>query len=250
MKLFDDQICHVTFSHTDCADIWPAYFGEMKKYFDVGLDHYVCINTVSPLLPDYIKPVTYMDGQTYPKRLLECLNKLSAYKYIIFDHEDMFLYDTPNLEELKKYYEVIKSGELDHIRLIKGGSCKSTPLVNVPTLHKFDLKSKWIFSIQPSFWKIDTLKAILEKHLDCNIWDLERRSQQTVKDLQIKAAYSYNNGKRRGLFHFDNNIYPYVSTAIGKGKWNYSEYKKELGKVFSEYKIDPAKRGVNSFFHR
>ena len=249
MKLFDDKICHLTFSHTDCIDIWPAYFGEMKKYFDCGIEHFVCVDKVIDEIPSYIKPLVYTNGETYSKRLLDCLNMLSEnYEYIIFDHEDMFLYDYPVSEELEKYYKVLKSGELDHIRLIKGGSCISEPFQDIPTLHKFNLESKWIFSIQPSFWKIETFKELLSKHIDDNVWDLERKGQITVKQMELQAAYSFNaGGKRRGIYHFDNIIYPYVATAIGKGKWNYNEYKKELGKVFELYSINPKKRGINSF---
>ena len=68
--------------------------------------------------------------------------------------------------------------------------------------------------------------------------------QKIVKEMKLRAAYSHTKGAaRRGIFHFDNPVYPYVATAIGKGKWNLSEYVAELSKVFSEYGIDPSFRG-------
>ncbi len=248
MKLFDKDICHVTFSHTDCIDIWPIYFGEMKKYFNMGLKHFICVNSESSKIPSYINPLLYSDSDTYPKRLISCLDEISAdFKYVFFDHEDMFLYDHPDVIELEKYYEVLKSGELDHIRLIKGGKCVSTQNSNVATLYNFGLESKWIFSIQPSLWRIDVLKEVLTYHLLDNVWDLERKSQETVRRINLKAAYSFKEGSnKRGYFHFENEIYPYVATAIGKGKWNIGEYEKELRSVFLEYNIDPLKRGVNT----
>jgi hypothetical protein len=115
----------------------------------------------------------------------------------------------------------------------------------VKSLFVFDLKSSWIFSIQPSFWRRETLIQVLEASIDCNIWDLERQSQKVVKEMGLKAGYSYASGKRRGLYHFDNSVYPYIATAIGKGKWNFSEYKAELGAVFERYSIDPKLRGWN-----
>jgi hypothetical protein len=39
-------------------------------------------------------------------------------------------------------------------------------------------------------------------------------------------------------------VYPYIATAIIKGKWNLSEYPIELGDLLSEYKIDKSIRGV------
>lgn len=244
MLNFDSNIVHLTFSHTDCSDIWPAYFGETKKYLNSTMQHYLCINKISELIPSYINPIVYNEKETYPKRLLYCLKELSSnFKYVFFDHEDMFLYDFLNEEHLENYYKIMVEEDLDHIRLIKGGDCKSVPHPKDNTLHNFNLKSKWIFSIQPSFWKINTLIKILEANLDINIWELEVKSQKVVKKLKIKAAFSHAQGTRRGLYHFDNSIYPYIATAIGKGKWNYSEYKSELSKVFEEYKIDPTVRG-------
>ena len=87
---------------------------------------------------------------------------------------------------------------------------------------------------------------ILTYNLDCNIWDLERRSQKVVKEMKLRAAYSHTNGaSRRGIFHYDNPVYPYIATAVGKGLWNLSEYEAELSKVFVEYAIDPTVRGTH-----
>ena len=156
----------------------------------------------------------------------------------------MFLYGKPDEKILLEYYQVMKEGRLDHIRLIKGGSCLSKPFDDIPSLHLLSLRSKWIFSIQPSFWKRDKLIEVLSKNLDCNIWELEGKSQEVVKNIKLRAAYSYQKGGvKRGFFHFDNLIYPYIATAIGKGRWNYKEYKTELSKVFLKYRIDPAIRG-------
>jgi len=43
--------------------------------------------------------------------------------------------------------------------------------------------------------------------------------------------------------HWDSSIYPYVATAIVKGKWNTSQYSKELNILFKDYDIDPSVRG-------
>ena len=44
MKFFDKNICRVTYTHTDFSDVWNVYFGEMKEYFNINVDHYICIN--------------------------------------------------------------------------------------------------------------------------------------------------------------------------------------------------------------
>jgi hypothetical protein len=50
--------------------------------------------------------------------------------------------------------------------------------------------------------------------------------------------------KKRGMYHYDSSVFPYIATAINKGKWNYSEYQTELDSLFAEYQINPFERGI------
>jgi hypothetical protein len=242
-RVFEGNICHLTFSHSDCIDVWELYFASMSKYFNVEMPHYFGINEKSKGLPPKIRPLLYDDQETYPRRLLSCLEQLTEYEFVFFDHEDMFLYSYADLTILGGYFNRMRSGGLDHIRLIKGGDCRFETYSDDPSLHKLSLKSKWIFSIQPSFWRRETLMKILRANLDINIWDLEVKSQKVVKKIQLAAAFSYRAGRRRGLHHFDNDVYPYIATAIGKGRWNLGEYGDELRPMLERAQIDPSKRG-------
>ena len=56
--------------------------------------------------------------------------------------------------------------------------------------------------------------------------------------------YKTENEVKRGVYHCDSIIFPYISTAIVKGKWNESEYKNELNSVFTEFNINKTIRGV------
>ena len=131
-----------------------------------------------------------------------------------------------------------------HIRLIKNDGAIVSQVNQIPSLYKINNKSDWIFSIQPSFWKITSLKKILSKCFDCNIWELELKAQKIVKKMSIDCYYAHQNGKKRGLHHYDSDIYPYIATAIGKGKWNFCEYENELRPLLKKHLIDPSIRGV------
>lgn len=243
MNTFDHRICHFTYTHTDCADVWPVYFYQMQRFFDLGIEHVVSVNRLQDSLPSYVRPVLYDESLSYPQRLLSCLEQLSEFDYVFFDHEDMFLYGEPDREELKIYYSCLTSGDLDHIRMIKGGDCKHEQVTGIPSLFRLNLNSKWIFSIQPGFWKRTVLMEVLNANPNVNIWDFELKSQKAVKKLKLKAGFSYRQGTKRGLHHFDNDVYPYVATAIVKGKWNLGEYREELGNLLAVHGIDPAMRG-------
>jgi hypothetical protein len=244
MKEFDYRICHLTYTHTDCADVWPVYFHQMQQFFNMGMEHIVTVNGLHHDLPSYVRPVIYDDALPYPQRLLSCLEQLREFDYIFFDHEDMFLYGEPDQQELGGYYACLTSGELDHIRMIKGGDCIYEQMKGIPTLFRLDLRSKWIFSIQPGFWRRTVLMDVLTANQNVNIWDLEVKSQKAVKKLKLKAGFSYRQGAKRGVHHFDNDVYPYIATAIVKGKWNLGEYRHELEALLEQNGINPAVRGV------
>jgi hypothetical protein len=46
------------------------------------------------------------------------------------------------------------------------------------------------------------------------------------------------------MMHWDSSIFPYIATAIVKGKWNIGEYEKELKPILDEWNIDVNVRGV------
>ena len=48
----------------------------------------------------------------------------------------------------------------------------------------------------------------------------------------------------RGGNHYDSNVYPYIATALVRGKWNINEYPNELGNILKNYNIEINKRGI------
>lgn len=250
MNFFDKHICRVTYTHSDYSDLWNVYFGEMKKYFNLNVDHYICVNNkkknYSSFFPASTQTLLYNDKFKYAKRLKNCLDQIKNYKYVLFDHEDMFLYARPNFKKLLKYYKLIKNGTYDSIRLIKDSLSTTTESRYEKTLYEISNNSNWFFSIQPSIWNLAKLKKILEKKPNSNIWELESKSQKIVKKMNLRIAYSNDKSKKRGKYHYDNKIYPYIATAIVKGKWNTSEYSSELEKIFNKYLINPKLRGKHN----
>jgi hypothetical protein len=48
--------------------------------------------------------------------------------------------------------------------------------------------------------------------------------------------------KKRGMHHYDSSTYPYIATAIVKGKWYTSDYP-EIKELLKTYKIEISERG-------
>jgi hypothetical protein len=173
MTYFDKDICRVTFTHTDCSDVWCAYFGEMKKFSDFKLDHYMCINSNKKnylsSVPQPTKAIFYNDKFKYTARLKNCLDQIKNYKYILFDHEDMFLYAKPNLRKLSKYYKLIKNAKYDSIRLAKDSISTAVVSKYDKTLYEISDNSNWFFSIQPSIWHLTKFKKSIFNNLEITL---------------------------------------------------------------------------------
>ena len=46
------------------------------------------------------------------------------------------------------------------------------------------------------------------------------------------------------MCHYDSEIVPYIASALVKGKWNMSEYSKELIPLIDKYNININERGI------
>ena len=60
---------------------------------------------------------------------------------------------------------------------------------------------------------------------------------KVVRNLILRLEYSRANVNKR-MYHCDSEYYPYIATALFKGKWTISEYEK-MSILFDKYNIDP-----------
>lgn len=247
-----EKVANILYTHTDYSDVWPAYFRQMENLFNAFHYNFVFVNKKSDIIPKYYTQIIYDDKKTYGQRLLDCFEKLDKrFEICFFAHEDMFLYSFPKMNKIRKYVEAMelkggifkKRNRFDFIKMIKGGKFISYRTMFDKTLYSISLSSKWIFSIQPSFWNIKRFMQLLDNHKKQNIWEFEEAAQKTCKKLKIRGAYSFGKGKKRGKYHWDNDVYPYIATAIVKGKWSVNEYGETLTNILKEYNIDVNKRG-------
>lgn len=223
----------VLYTHTDVSDLWEMFFGQLKKFMP-DIKVYVAVNKMDERLKDY-NQIIYDDSKAYTERWKQILPQIKE-DVIIFLHEDMILYDFPLIDYIQKYTSYVFENKVKSIKLISIiGQFESFKEDNTLIANN-DTK----FSIQPTIIKPKTFLELLEKVGSLNIWEFEENIPSEAGHYMCKIGYE----KRRGLYHNDSFVFPYVSTAINKGKWNLSEYEKELGKMFIEYNINPFDRGI------
>ena len=224
----------VVYTHTDMKDIWPMFFGQLKKYVgDTKI--YVAVNEDDTQISDYIR-IIYDDSKEYTERWKDILEQIEEETFM-FMHEDMILFDKLNFQMLEKYIGYINDEMLDSIKLILAGDgFEQWPIDNTLVSNQY---SK--FSIQPTITRKGIFKEKVNSVSPLNIWQFEEAITTTGRDFMVKIGGE----RKRGIYHYDSLVFPYIATAINKGKWNLNEYMEELNPMFEEYNINPFERGMS-----
>ena len=222
------------YTHTDCKDIWGPFFGQLKKFLPEA-KLYVLVNSYDEGIPSDSIVITYDDSKKYTERLKEGLNKLDC-DFFLFIHEDMYIYNNPDVQAIEKYLNYIRSEKADTIKLIyiAGNDAVST----FDTTLISNQYSK--FSIQPTLISKKIFKEKLNSLSPLNIYDFELNIKDSGKDFMCKIGGE----EKRGSHHYNSFVFPYIATAIIRGKWNYLEYRSELDVILNEYNIDKNNRGL------
>lgn len=241
------DIAIIMYSHSEYSDAWQMFFGQTKKHIPSVKKKYILTDKNLDIIPDDWVPIEYNDGDSYAKRVSSCLEQIEE-KYCIFHHEDMPLYKNPDIDKLKEFKDFLEGEEdISYIKLIKGGMYFNDHLdikyKDQNHLFSLDEGGNFIFAVQPSLWKTEDLLRLYKITKINHIREFEPCATEICNYMNIRGLYYYNGEEKRGMFHWNSNLYPYICTAINKGKWNTSEYGEELTKIFKEYSIDPSVRG-------
>jgi hypothetical protein len=223
----------IVYTHTDMKDVWPMFFGQLKKYIG-DTKVYVAVNEDDTQLSDYIR-IIYDDSNQYTQRWKEILEKVEEETFI-FLHEDMILFDKVDFQLLEKYIRYVGDGLVESIKLILAGDRFDEWSVDKTLVTNQYAK----FSIQPTITQKKVFQQLVENLPPMNIWEFEESIVSSGRDFMVKVG----NEKKRGIYHYDSPVFPYIATAINKGKWNMTEYYKELDLLFKEYNINPFNRGI------
>ena len=224
----------LVYTHSDYSWVWKYWHQQTDKFLQ-NFDKICFLNSNSSFRKDYLV-ISYNDELTYKNRILSCLNDIDEEEIVLFCHEDMFLYKKPNFDIIDEYINLIKKENCELIKLVR-----AFENLDKSNLHEklFINPAKQLFSIQPTIIKIKTLKYIFKSVPGDNIWEFEANtSKKYLKDLISLCSFDKITDKKRGKFHYDSSVYPYICTAVIKGKWNFKEYKKELFEIFYNKKFN------------
>ncbi len=232
-----NRICYVVYTNSKCSDVWEMFIGQQKKYSDIPI-YFISDKKVPG---QESNTFLYEDNKPYYESWVRALTEID-FDFFIYLQEDFILYDKVNQEKIYEYLNFLKNNEeYSFVRLLKSGNLNNVKVHNF--LYEIEPYNNDIFSMQPTIWKkIDYIKIM--QGTKNKIW-LENNSYRNFMiQNNIKGLYHYDSEKKRGLNHYDSHVYPYIATALIRGKWNILEYSEELIPITGYYNINLNKRGV------
>jgi hypothetical protein len=222
------------YTHSDYSWVWKFWHQQTDKFLK-DFEKICMIDSKSSFRSDYLC-LKYDDRKDYKNRIISCLETLNDNDIVLFCHEDMFLYEQPNYNLLKDFTKLISNNQCHSIKLIRAFENLDKSKIHDKLL--FNPKDQ-LFSIQPTLLKIKTLKHIYKSVPGNNIWKFESNTNnQYLKNFVSLCYFDNKKDIKRGKYHYDSSIFPYICTAVVKGKWNYKEYKKELFEIFYNKKFN------------
>jgi len=241
------NVCLVINTYSKYSDLWSMFFNKLDEHLP-EIKRYVFVDKD---LPDRNSTTfNYNTEDKFRTQFLGCIKEVKE-KYCIFISEDYILFDKPRLDLIKEYIQVLeKNQNLTFIRFAKGIDFGEPKYKNYQNLYELSSAFPYFYSQTACLWKTRDLEKIFETTPDSHIAGTDMSQQceilasQTCRDLDIRGLFCHHGEPKRGEHHHDSKVFPYIATALVKGKWNLSEYEKELKPLLEEYKIDVQKRGV------
>jgi len=238
-----NNVAIVTYTTSKYSDVWDMHFGQLTRHA-ASLKSYAFSDRLSRDAWKHTKHtlVTYEDSDPYWKQYTTCLKSIEE-DFVIYSQEDFILFADVDYAALNRYRDFLSNTNYDYVRLIRCGY--STPLDRPvqEDIYEVDMSTNDAFSMQATMWKKSSIDK-LYRHVKSEKW-LESESWNSgAREIGIKGTLVYNGERKIGAFHYDSIVYPYVCTAINRGKWNVDQYPDVMSEMFTKYNIDPSVRGI------
>lgn len=241
-----NKVSMILYTNSKCFDIHNIFFDRLSKHFN-GLDEMVVLSDEQ--INDYrsgwalnCKLLIYNESGTYCEQMLNGIDHANN-EFIIYSQEDYILYDDVDLNKIDKYIDIMIGDEsINFIRLIKSGLNGDESEYN-NDLVIVNSESDYYFSTQITIWRKKSLKDMFLRSNTKSIFD-EPLNSPYLREIGGIGLCTKIHGDKVGS-HFSSIIYPYIATALVRGKWNTMEYEDEIDIILNEYSIDKNIRGIN-----
>lgn len=226
----------VVYTNSNCSDLWEMFIIQNQKHSNLPL--FFITDKLIPNFPEDSQYI-YNEDDNYSDVWVSVLKKINT-EFFIYLQEDFILYDDVKIDKINEYTEILKNSDYSFVRLIRSGEIDQKV---TDTLYEISPNNPFIFAMQTTIWKTNNYINILENVHEKKWLETDKYYEYMFRN-NIKGLCYYNNEPKRGDNHYNSDVYPYIATALVKGKWAMSEYYNELTKLLIEYNINQDNRGI------
>jgi hypothetical protein len=228
-------------SHSSNIECLNLFFFCFETFIDQDYFNsvYLFIDECDYTAPKYAKIINYDKKDSFKDQMVYCLSNVEE-DILLYCNEDYLFYDAARIDIADKTLEELINSELSFVKFCYTDI--EEYLEYKPNLFLIDKNCKNTFSQTLSFWKT---RDLLKIHENCPrseigakgdiFGHLEVAAIDVCKTLDVKGVCYYNNEPKRGMVHFDTEVFPHIASAIERGgRWT-ADYPKELEKVIKLY---------------
>ena len=235
-------------THSSYHDVLDIFLRTFHRHCP-NLKLYVFTDRYDDKMFSKNETVIVYQGETFRDQYLYGLSHV-AENILLTLNDDYFLISDPDWEEIKRCIDLLKATDYAQLRLHRGPNFINK--TEAKSLFHLDLNSDFFYSQTVTLWKTSALIDVFRGTPPSGIArkgkeiQFEVIANETCRKLGLTGLVYYNHERKRGRFHFDCTIFPYISSAIVDGRWNFIEYSKELEKIGESFDHDFEVRGKNS----
>lgn len=232
------MIAQIAYTNSNCSDLWPMFIGENRLHTDLKL---YMISDWQMYEDGVFLNYVYDNDDKYWSVWYDAIMRFNV-PYFIYLQEDFILYDDVDEEKIMEYVDFLRDHqEYSFVRLLKATSFKGKQITD--TLFSVESNNKNVFAMQPTIWRSLDYLRLLRATKEPKWLETPNYRKQMI-DMNMKGVYHYDGEDKIGKYHYDSNVYPYIATALVKGKWAMSEYGDYLKPLLGKYGINPKGRGI------
>jgi hypothetical protein len=238
-----EEVACVTYTTSKYSDIWPIHFGQLTKHLG-GIKSYVLSDKGSGEKFDFRdhQLIEHDDNDPYYLQYTNGLDQIKE-EYVIYLQDDFFLYDDVDHTKILNVLDFLKNSSYDFARMIRCGYQTPLDMHVKDVFYEVDMQTSDAFSMQATMWKKSRMRD-LYTHVKSTKWLESEQWNLGCRNLGIKGTFTWAGESQIGKFHYDSTIWPYICTAICKGKWALDEYPEIMNRLIKEYNVDTSIRGV------
>jgi hypothetical protein len=244
------KICLIINTISKNHDVWQPFFERLEKYFDNKIlqKKYVFVDDDLGQIPKDYHVIKYNKNTLYKEQFVECIRQVEE-EFCIYISEDYILYNNVDIKKILNFKTILEKNNISFIRFSRGGIYSGVYEKFKENLFYVPLHEDYFYTNQAALWKTDNLRLVHEKgpnlHIANEDWQnsFEYQATKTCREMNMKGLFCFYGERKRGLYHYDSLVFPHISTALVKGKWNISEYPNEMASLIKQYNINIVKRG-------